>query len=327
MEQTRRRQGTRQGWESVLIANAGTFLKAPAVAPAASAIKASGCRVVVFGLPFDSTTIARPGAQLGPRAIRDASCHFLSYHAEFEVDLFDELGIVDAGDVEVVPGNAQATLDRCADLVGEVLDAGALPVFFGGEHVTTIGGTWGVDRHRPGKYGLIMFDTHLDTAQAVGGERLNHCCPITRAMELGSFDPSKCVIIGPHGAMNPKAEVEYARHQGITVFSVRDVERLGPAIVAEQALAKVAEGTDGVYLSVDMDCLNSAESPGTCVPTLGGLTGRELLRMLEVVGRGNLVCMDLTEVNPAYDSGITAMGACQVIVDTLAAYAIARRSN
>ena len=69
-----------------------------------------------------------------------------------------------------------------------------------------------VDRHAPsGPYGLILVDTHLDTAPDVGGETINHCCPITRAMELDAFDPAKCVIIGPHGAMNPKSEYAYVR--------------------------------------------------------------------------------------------------------------------
>ena len=66
-------------------------------------------------------------------------------------------------------------------------------------------------------------------------------------------------------------------------------------------------------------------APGTCVPTMGGLTSREALTMLSVVGRADLVAMDVTEVAPAYDHGQSAMAACQVIVDTLAAYADAHR--
>ena len=58
---------------------------------------------------------------------------------------------------------------------------------------------------------------------------------------------------------------------------------------------------------------------------MGGLTSREALTMLSVVGRADLVAMDVTEVAPAYDHGQSAMAACQVIVDTLAAYADAHR--
>ena len=235
---------TRQGWASVLNAGIATFLGAPFVQPERNALQKAGARAAILGVPFDSTSIARTGSMMGPRAVRDASSHLLSYHGEYDVDLFETLGLVDCGDVPVLPGNAQVTMDRCADLVGEIMAASALPVLIGGEHSITIGGTWGVDRHRPGKYGYIMFDTHLDTAADIGGEMFNHCCPVPRAMELDSFDPRHCVIIGPHGAMNPRAEYEYIKEHGIKVFSVKDVMRLGPERVArELSLIHISEPT------------------------------------------------------------------------------------
>jgi agmatinase len=318
-------QQTRQGWHSVLVGGIATFLGAPLVEAAEARIREAGARAAFVGMPFDSTTIARPGAQLGPRAVRDWSSHLLSYHGEYDLDLFETLGLVDIGDVAVIPANGPKTVDLVADAMGEALRAGALPVLCGGEHITTIGGSLAVDRHAPGHYGLILIDTHLDTAPHVGGETINHCCPITRAMELESFDPARCVIIGPHGAMNPKSEYAYVREQGIKVFHVSDVDRLGARAVAEQAVEIASEGTDGVYFSFDVDSLDSSVAPGTCVPTMGGLTSREALAMVAVIGRSDLVAMDVTEIAPAYDHGQSAIAACQVIADTLAAYADARR--
>ena len=73
---------------------------APQVEPTADALRAAGARAAFLGMPFDSTTIARPGAQLGPRAVRDWSSHTLSYHGEYDLDLFEALGVVDMGDVQ-----------------------------------------------------------------------------------------------------------------------------------------------------------------------------------------------------------------------------------
>src|SRR3954454_6975999 len=99
------------------------------------------------------------------------------------------------GDVQVAKANAPKTVDLEAAAMGEAIRAGALPVLCGGEHITTVGGSMAVDRHAPaGTYGLILVDTRLDTAPDVGGETINHCCPITRAMEREAFDPAKCVI-------------------------------------------------------------------------------------------------------------------------------------
>jgi agmatinase len=318
-------QQTRQGWHSVLVGGIATFLGAPLVDPSMDAIRQAGAQVAFVGMPFDSTTIARPGAQLGPRAVRDWSSHLLSYHGEYDIDLFEALGLVDIGDVAVVPGNATKTVDLVAEAMGEALRAGAMPLLCGGEHITTIGGSMAVDRHAPGRYGLILIDTHLDTAPDVGGEKINHCCPITRAMELDSFDPAACVIIGAHGAMNPKSEYAYVREAGVTVFHVSDVDRMGARAVAEKAAEIASAGTDGVYFSFDVDSLDSSVAPGTCVPTMGGLTSREALAMAAVIGRTDMVAMDVTEIAPAYDNGQSAIAACQVIVDTLAAYADSHR--
>jgi agmatinase len=318
-------QQTRQGWHSVLVGGIATFLGAPLVDPSMDAIRQAGAQVAFVGMPFDSTTIARPGAQLGPRAVRDWSSHLLSYHGEYDIDLFEALGLVDIGDVAVVPGNATKTVDLVAEAMGEALRAGAMPLLCGGEHITTIGGSMAVDRHAPGRYGLILIDTHLDTAPDVGGETINHCCPITRAMELDSFDPAACVIIGAHGAMNPKSEYAYVREAGVTVFHVSDVDRMGARAVAEKAAEIASAGTDGVYFSFDVDSLDSSVAPGTCVPTMGGLTSREALAMAAVIGRTDIVAMDVTEIAPAYDNGQSAIAACQVIVDTLAAYADSHR--
>ena len=65
-------QQTRQGWHSVLVGGIATFMGAPQVEADADALRAAGVKAAFLGMPFDSTTIARPGAQLGrARVLRD----------------------------------------------------------------------------------------------------------------------------------------------------------------------------------------------------------------------------------------------------------------
>ena len=123
-----------------------------------------------LGMPFDSTTIARPGAQLGPRAVRDWSSHTLSYHGEYDLDIFEALGVVDMGDVNVVPANAPKTVDLVAEGMGEAIKAGALPVLMGGEHITTIGGSMAVDR----RLSSVMTTTGISES-CISSKRAS-CC-------------------------------------------------------------------------------------------------------------------------------------------------------
>jgi agmatinase len=80
-----------------------------------------------------------------------------------------------------------------------------------------------------------------------------------------------------------------------------------------------------VYLSIDIDVLDPAYAPGTGTPESGGLTSRELLRVLRGLTGLNLVGADVVEVAPAYDHAeITSIAAATVIFDILAL--LAKRS-
>ena len=92
---------------AILHAGIATFLQAPPVEPDREALAEAGATVAVLGLPYDSTTVTRPGASHGPRAIRDASSHFSfggGYHLDYDVTISDHLTLADCGDVDGAPG-------------------------------------------------------------------------------------------------------------------------------------------------------------------------------------------------------------------------------
>ncbi|MBV8942067.1 MAG: arginase family protein, partial [Solirubrobacterales bacterium] len=168
-------------WTGLLHAGlAGSFLGLPHVAADAEALRQRGAGAAVYGLPFDATNISRTGANYGPRGIREVSCQFLTYYATFDFDVVEALNPVDCGDCAVALANPERTFERAQADIGAILDAGALPVTLGGDHSITIPAVRAVaERHQDPS--LVLIDTHLDTAVDVGGELLNHCCPITRA--------------------------------------------------------------------------------------------------------------------------------------------------
>ena len=316
---------------TILHSGIATFLKAPHVPPERGKLVAAGATVAVLGLPDDTTTVTRPGASHGPRAVRDASSHYAfgeNYHYDYAVTISDHLTLVDCGDVDPVAGNAAKTFERTEAALEEIYSAGCFPVLLGGDHATTIPGTRALARHCSGAMGFIMFDTHLDTAPEIDGEALSHCCPVHRVVDLPNVRGRNVVIIGAHGAANPRLEQEVAEDKGITVFTIRDIERLGMEEVCTRALAIAGDGTESVYLSVDIDVLDGAYAWGTCGPEIGGLTGRELVRGLEIIGAAPLWAMDCVEVAPFLDpSGYTARIAARVVIDVLALQALRIRNG
>ena len=308
-------------WTSLLHAGlAGSFLKLPHVPPDADGLRKHGAGAAIYGIPWDSTSISRTGANYGPRGIREISSQFLTYNATWDFDLVEALNPVDCGDCDVVLANAEKTFAHAERDIAEILAAGAIPATLGGDHSVTIPAVRAV-RAKVSNPGLVLIDTHLDTAMDVGGEQLNHCCPITRAVDAG-FDPTKIALLAISGWMNPRTELRYCRDHGITVIWLEEIWERGVKDTLERALEVAGRDTDGIYLSVDVDSLDAAYAPGTCVPTPGGLTNRELLELVRGVAGHGLVGVDAVEAAPSLEATSATAGiAGRVIMDALAAHA------
>ncbi len=304
-------------WSSLLHSGIiGTFMRLPHVPPQAPALRAADARAAIYGLPFDATNISRTGANYGPRGIREISCQFLPYNATLDFDLIETLNPIDAGDCEIVLANPEKTFARAQQDIGEILDAGALPVSLGGDHSITIPAVRAV-RARVGDPGLVLVDMHLDTAVDVGGEQLNHCCPISRAVDAG-FDPKKIALVGISGWMNPRSELDYCRERGITVIWLEEIWEHGTAWAVDRALQAAGAG-DGTYLSFDVDSLDAAFAPGTCCPSPGGMTTREAIEIVRGVARNGLLGVDVVEAAPSLDgTPTTALIAGRIAIEAMA---------
>lgn len=311
-------------WDSLLHAGlSNSFLRLPHVPAQTDALRKHGAKAAIYGIPFDATTISRSGANYGPRGMRDVSCQFLTFNATLDFDILEALDPVDAGDCDIVLGNAERTFARAQADIGQILAAGAMPVSLGGDHSITIPAARAVSDHFEDP-GLVLIDMHLDTAPDVGGELLNHCCPITRAVDAG-FDPGKIALVGISGWMNPRTELAYCREHGITVIWLEEIWEKGTMWAAEKA-ADVAGSGDGIYLSFDIDSLDAAHAPGTCCPSPGGLTSREAIELVRGVASHGLLGVDVVEVAPSLDpTAATALLGGRIAIEAMAFHAGAGR--
>jgi agmatinase len=311
-------------WTGLIHAGlAGSFMGLPHTPPRAIELREHDARAAIYGVPFDSTTVGRSGSNYGPRGIREASCYFYPYSATFDFDLKEALNPHDCGDCAIVPGNAQRTFEAAQHDIAEILTAGALPVILGGDHSVTIPAVRAVRAHVEDP-GLVLLDTHLDTALEVAGEQLSNCCPIRRAVDAG-FDPAKIVLIGISGWLNPRSELDYCREQGITVIWLDEIWEHGTAWVIDRAREISRAAADGVYLTVDIDCLDAAHAPGTCTPTSGGLSSREAIELVRGIAHGGLLGLDVVETAPTLETTpATALMAGRIALEAMAFHAGAR---
>jgi agmatinase len=281
----------------------------------------AGVDVAIIGAPTDDLVSDRPGTRFAPRAIRAASCP-PGPHLEAGIDAFAALRIVDYGDAAVVPADARRTHAAIEALVGEVVDAGALPVTLGGDHSITEPCVAAIAARR-GSVGLVHFDTHTDTGREVFGVEHSHGTPMFRLVEAGRVDGARYAQIGLRGYWPGPAEFSWQVDRGIASFFMHDVRDLGIREVVTRALAHVGAGP--VYLTVDVDVLDPAFAPGTGTPEPGGMTSLDLLwAVREIASRVELVGADVVEVLPTAigSADITALVAERTIREMLTGLAL-----
>ncbi len=291
----------------------------------------AGADVAVLGAPFDDGTSNRPGARFGPRAIRaaDDGGRWGRPHMTLGLDPLSVLRVVDYGDAAAAPGDLTQSHEGLAQRLGEILDAGVLPLVLGGDHSLSLP-TLRVlaERHGPDGFAVLHLDTHADTADELYGVRVSHGTPFRVAVEEGWLRGANIVQVGLRGSWPGPEEFGWMRDQGFRWHTMDEITERGLTSVVTEAVAAVAAAAPRAYLTVDIDVLDPAFAPGTGTPEPGGLTTRELLWTVRHAALElNLCSADVVEVCPAYDvAGITALAAERAALEILGGIA-ARRSR
>jgi agmatinase len=298
-----------------------TFGGAPYTQDAAELV---GVDVAIVGAPTDDLVSDRPGTRFGPRAIRAASCP-PGPHLEEAIDAFAELRIVDFGDAAVLPADRDRTHAGIEALVGEVVDAGAIPIVLGGDHSVSEPDVRAVAA-RHGPVGLVHFDTHTDTGREVFSVERSHGTPMFRLVAQGHVDPTRYVQIGLRGYWPGPDEFGWQAERGITSIFMHDVREQGIDAAVERAVGIAGGGP--TFLTVDVDVLDPAFAPGTGTPEPGGMSSSELLRACRSIAAGvELVGADVVEVLPTAigSADITALVADRIVREILTGLAVSRR--
>ncbi|WP_028636106.1 agmatinase [Nocardioides sp. URHA0032] len=286
--------------------------------------------VVVVGAPFDGGTSHRPGTRFGPMAIRQTD--YLPQdgsrpHLALRVDALRDLRVVDAGDVEMPPGEIERALGALEQAVYRVSAAGAIPLVLGGDHSIALPDATGVARHHGyGKVSMIHFDAHADTGDIEFGSLYGHGQPMRRLIESGALRGDRFLQMGLRGYWPGPETLDWMAEQDMRSYEMTEIGKRGLDACLDEAFEIALDECDAVFLSVDIDVCDPGHAPGTGTPEPGGLSSRQLLDAVRRICRELPVAgIDVVEVSPPYDHAeITAYLANRVCLEALSALAARR---
>lgn len=284
------------------------FLKAP--------VAAAHHPFAVAGIAWDGATTNRPGARLGPRAVREAS-HMLcdGTHPHFDCSPLGQLG--DAGDLALPNTGLVPMREALAPLAAQLIARHHM-VWLGGDHSITLPLLRAYRAHLGRPLAVLHFDAHCDTWKDHFGEPSGHGTWVYEAIQEGLVVKECFVQVGIRSAGEREAR-EYVRDQGGSIHTARELRGLESSAQLAPLLADLRarlqrHGQPPLYVSLDIDCLDPAFAPGTGTPEPGGLTTNQVLSILEGLAELPCVGMDCVEVAPPYDHAeLTSQAAAQFV--------------
>lgn len=253
--------------------------------------------IVMLGMPFDGTVSYRPGSRFAPEQIRLASWGLEEYSPYFDRHL-EDCNFHDAGDLEFPLGNTVKSLDVIRKNVEEIYRDGKKVFGIGGEHLVTLPEIQAVSKYAD-NLAIVHFDAHTDLREEYIGEPLSHSAVIRHSADIIGFENLK--QIGIRSGM--KEEFELMKRYNTLCHSYEELD--------------VLRGKN-IFVTVDLDVLDTSIMPGTGTPEAGGLNFNELVGWFKYLAKFNIIGADVVELAPDYDaSGASTAVATKVIRELL----------
>lgn len=242
----------------------------------------------VIPCPLERSVSYGKGTRNGPDAILAASQELEALETGMAPG---KLGIYTTAPIDC-EGPAEAVLVRIEKAVEQAIKHHAIPVLLGGEHTITLGALRALDSHaqktgRP--FGIIQFDAHADLRSQYKGDRYSHASVMARAIEEMQLPLVQIAV----REISPE-EVEVRERYGITHYDAYFLARVG---LPQKPLPE--DFPEDIYISFDVDALDSSLMPATGTPSPGGINWRETQFILEACVRDrHVIGLDITELAP-----------------------------
>ncbi len=254
----------------------------------------------ILGIPLDENSSFLKGAAKAPELIMDA------FHSDAS-NMFSENGfdcgntnrITKLGDMKILTG--EEAIQSIQKTVQKELGRRQKVLSLGGDHSITFPIIQAYRQSFP-ELNILHFDAHPDLYDNFENNPYSHASPFARIMENGLA--KRLVQVGIR-TMNDHQKAQVERF-GVEVIEMKDFD---------PSLSLQFDGP--VYVSIDLDGLDPAFAPGVSHHEPGGLSTRDLIRIIHQMN-GQVVGGDIVEYNPNRDiNGMTAVVAAKLMKELL----------
>jgi len=245
-------------------------------------------KVVVVPFGLEKTVSYGGGTKNGPREIIKASHQVELYDEELNYEPCKKIGIKTLKPFKI-DKNIKKALKKMSSINEEILNKKLFPITLGGEHSITPGCIPPFVKRHKNLY-LLHFDAHADLRESYNGEKFSHASAIKRCLDY------KNVNVISFGIRNiSKEEISYLKKNShrINIFWAKDKSKWN--LNKFKKLIK----NKNIYLTFDVDGLDSSIMPATGTPEPGGLLWEETLNIIKIAAKNsNIVGADINELSP-----------------------------
>lgn len=188
-----------------------------------------------------------------------------------------------------------------------------LPITLGGDHSIAIASALAsIDKYN--NLGIIWFDAHGDYntfkttssgnihgipfAAVTGYEKIL----LTDFYKGNYFNFKNAVLLGARDIDEPH-ELNNLRNAGVTIITTADIKKYGFKSMYEKAFSIASNGTNGIHISYDLDCIDCDIAPGVSIPVKNGINLEEAYSFVDYIikNKEKIKSIDLVEYNPLKD--------------------------
>ncbi len=253
--------------------------------------------IKLLGIPYDANSSFLKGPALAPPRIRlmetDGSANSF---CEFGTEILNEKNYSDLGDMIFATTNAQSSYIQIKKRIEQELETDCKIICFGGDHSIS----FPIIESYANKFkdlNILHLDAHADLYENFDNNPYSHASPFARLMEKGNI--KSLTQVGIRTLNNHQRE--QAEKFKVNLIEMKDFN---------YDFIKTLKAP--LYISVDLDVLDPAFAPGISHHEPGGLTTRELIKIIQSIPV-SIVGADIVEYNPTRDlNNLTAMVAYKI---------------